>query len=62
MEKTKQLREEIKKLQAEENDIMQKLNKTKNKYNTFTSSDKYDNIGYNRNKKNNHTFKQYEDF
>ena len=53
LEKTKLLKEEIKKLQAEENAMMEKLNQTKNRYSTFTASDKYEFIGgYNMYKKN----------
>ena len=48
------LKEEIKLLQSEEDEILAKLNETKNRYNTFTSNDKYVSIGYNKNTKNSH--------
>ena len=51
VEKTKLLKEQIKQLQYEEDAIMAKLNKTKDRYDTYTSSDKYSNLGYKNKKK-----------
>ena len=54
IEKTKLLKEEINRLQTEEDALLEKLNKTKDRYNTLTSNDKYISIGYNKNGKNTH--------
>ena len=39
-------------MQTEEDTLLEKLNRTKDRYNTFTSNDKYVSIGYNKNRKN----------
>ena len=54
VEKTKELKKQIEQLQSEEDAILLKLNKTKKKYNNYTSSDKYVNLSYNQNRKNSH--------
>ena len=42
----KLLKEQIRQLQLEENAIMNNLNKTKNRYDIYTSNDKYGVLGY----------------
>ena len=55
VESTKLLKEQIKKLQSEEEAIMSKLNQTKNRYDTYTSTDKYTILGYsNKIRRNSH--------
>ena len=55
VESTKLLKEQIKQLQSEEEAIMSKLNQTKIRYDTYTSSDKYTILGYsNKNRRNSH--------
>ena len=51
VEKTKELKKQIEQLQSEEEAILAKLNKTKKKYNNFTS-DKFGNASISKNRKN----------
>ena len=55
VEKTKELKKQIEQLQSEEDAILAKLNKTRDRYNNYTSSDKFGNMSYsNRNRKHSH--------
>ena len=57
VEETKLLKEQIRQLQLEEEALMQNLNKTKNRYDTYASNDKYGLLG-SQNKDRTHKYRK----